>query len=95
METTNYSKEKAILIANEFVKGIHFLQKKYNMKLNSDCNLHLSYYNNEKPTYRESIKIGWEGDGSDLKVLEKTKEHLRQQALSKLTNEEKEVLGLL
>ena len=92
-----YSKEEAIKIANDFIKEVNSLEKKYNMTFNSDTgDVYFSFKTTEKNKVWDTISLGWDGDGSGIKVIEhvKLKEKLKEQALSKLTDEEREVLGL-
>lgn len=91
-----YSKEEAIKMANNFIKEINRLEKKYNMSLNSDTgDIYLSFKTTEKNKVWDSISLGWHGDGSSIKVIEeiKMKEKLREQALSKLSFEERDALN--
>lgn len=92
-----YSKEKAIKIANDFINEVNRLEKKYNMTFNSDTgDICFSFKTTEKDKVWDRISLGWDGDGSGIKVIEHTKlkEKIREQALSKLTDEERDVLGL-
>jgi uncharacterized radical SAM superfamily protein len=92
-----YYKEEAIHIANEFIAEVNKLEKRYNMKFNSDTgDIYLSYERKEQGKYWDTISLGFDGDGSSIKVIEdiKIKEKLKKQALSKLTDDEREVLGL-
>jgi hypothetical protein len=93
-----YSKEKAINIANDFISDVNKLEKKYGMTFNSDTgDIYLSFKTTEKDKVWDTISLGWDGDGSGMKVIETTKmkQKIREQALSKLTDEERDVLGLL
>lgn len=99
---SEYTKQEAIKVASEFIAEVNLLEKKYNMSFNSDTgDVYLSFKcKGEEKTYPDTISLGWIGDGSGIKVMEKTKEALRQEALkqealNKLTLEEREVLGLL
>jgi len=94
-----YRKEYAIEVAKLFLEEVQELEKKYAMNFNSDTgDIYLSFrleLNAEKKVW-DTISLGWDGDGTQLKVIEeeKQKEILKQQALEKLTPEEKEALGL-
>lgn len=92
-----YSKEEAIKIANDFIKEVNSLEKKYNMTFNSDTgDVYFSFKTTEKDKVWDTISLGWDGDGSCIKVVEmiKQNEKLKEQALSKLTDEERKALGL-
>jgi hypothetical protein len=92
-----YTKKEAIVIANEFITEVNKLEKKYNMTFNSDTgDVYLSFKSNDDDKVWDSISLGWKGDGSGIKVIEeiKIKEKIRQSALDKLTEEERELLGL-
>ena len=56
----------------------------------------LSFKSNDDDKVWDSISLGWKGDGSGISVIEeiKIKEKIRQSALDKLTEEERELLGL-
>lgn len=91
-----YSKEEAIKIANDFINEVNLLEKKYNMSFNSDTgDVYLSFKTTEKDKVWDSISLGWDGDGSGLKVTQKIKdiEKIKEQALSKLSDEERNALG--
>jgi hypothetical protein len=93
-----YTKKEAIVIANEFITEVNKLEKKYNMTFNSDTgDVYLSFKSNDDDKVWDSISLGWKGDGSGIKVIEeiKIKEKIRQSALDKLTEEERELLGLM
>ena len=66
-----YSKEEAIKIANDFISEINQLEKKFNMSFNSDNNVYFSFKTNEKDKYWDTISLGWDGDGTPIKVIEK------------------------
>jgi hypothetical protein len=91
-----YTKEEAIEKANEFIKEVNELERKYNMTFNSDTDdVYLSFKTSERNKVWDSVKLGWEGNGSGIKVTEKSKiDKIKENALSKLTDEEKEILGL-
>lgn len=92
-----YSKEEAIKKAIDFIDEVQALEKKYNMSFNSDTgDIYLSYKSTGRDKVWDTISLGWDGDGSGLKVIEKEKikAKLRSKALSKLTSEEREALGL-
>jgi len=92
-----YTKNEALVVANEFITEVNKLEKKYNMTFNSDTgDVYLSFKSNEDGKVWDNISLGWKGDGSSIIVIEeiKIKEKIRQSALDKLTEEEREVLGL-
>ncbi len=92
-----YSKNEAIESAKEFIKKVNALEKAYGIKFNSDTgDIYLSYKLKEGDRIWDSVKIGWAGDGSGLKVTEivKDSDYYKQQAISKLSKEEIEALGL-
>ncbi len=92
-----YSKEEAIKIANVFIEEVNRLEKKYDMTFNSDTgDVYFSFRTTKKDKVWDTISLGWEGDGTSIKVIEtiKMKEKLKEQALSKLTDEERDALGL-
>ena len=67
------------------------------MTFNSDTgDVYLSFKSNDDDKVWDSISLGWKGDGSGIKVIEeiKIKETIRQSALDKLTEAERELLGL-
>lgn len=91
-----YTKKEAIEKANEFIKEVNELERKYNMTFNSDTgDVYLTFETSEGNKVWDYVKLGWEGNGSGIKVTEKSKiDKIKENALSKLTDEEKEVLGL-
>lgn len=91
-----YSKAEAIRISNDFIKEVNELEKKYGMKFNSDTgDVYLTFKTTEDDKYWDTISLGWNGDGTGIKVIEKPKsEKIREKALSKLTDEERRELGL-
>jgi len=92
-----YSKNEAITEASNFLGEVKKITDKYNMTFNSDTgDVYLSFQSSEKGKHWDNVKIGWDGDGSGLKVKEviKDKEYFKKQALAKLTDEERELLGL-
>jgi len=92
-----YSKEEAIEIAKDFIKEVNSLEQKYNMIFSSDTgDVYLSFKTTEEGRCWDSISLGWDGDGTSIKVIEesKIKEKLKEQALAKLTDEEREALGV-
>ena len=89
-----FSKREAILKAEDFLTEVKKLQDKYSLSFNSDTgDIYLSFKSSEDKW--DYINIGWEGDGTGMKVMEKTEEDIREEALSKLSDEEKKSLGLL
>ena len=92
-----YSKNEAIEASNEFTKKVNDLEKEFGVKIGSDTgDIYLSYKTIEGVPYWGTVKIGWVGDGSGLKVTEivKDSDYYKKQALSKLSKEEIEALGL-
>lgn len=92
-----YSKLEAIDSAKEFIGKVNKLERQYGLSFNSDTgSLYLSYKTKEGTPVWDSVKIGWKGDGTGIKVTEEVKDsdYFRKQALSKLTPEEIELLGL-
>ncbi len=65
-----YTKKEAIDVSNEFIKEVNKLEKKYSMTFNSDTgDVYLSYKTKEKDKW-DTISVGWDGDGSGIKVIE-------------------------
>jgi len=91
-----YSKEEALKVANDFINEVNLLEKKYNMTFNSDTgDIYFSFKTSEKDKIWDHIDLGWIGDGSGIRIIHKTKEEkIKEEALSRLTNEERKVLGL-
>ena len=92
-----YSKNEAIEASKEFIKKVNDLEKEYGISFNSDKgDIYLSYQAKDGSYKWDSVKIGWVGDGSGLKVTEivKDSDYYKKQALSKLSKEEIEALGL-
>lgn len=90
-----YTKEEAINNSKLFIEELLKLQEKYSLRIASDTgDVYISYQSSDTNRVWGNIKIGWEGDGSNLKVIEKTKEDKIIEALSKLSDEEKKLLGL-
>ncbi len=91
-------KEEAIKSAENFLKELTKLEKKYSLCLNSDTgDIYLSFRRVktiDNLAEFDNVSIGWKGDGTGLIVTEKTKEDYRREALSKLSEEEKEALGV-
>ena len=97
MEYIKYTKEEALIISKDFIKDVIILQKKYGLTLNSDTgDIYLSFkFKKPKNSHWGTISLGWDGDGSEIKVTEKTEQEvLKQQALAKLSKKDREVLGL-
>ncbi|MEK6829740.1 MAG: hypothetical protein AABY15_06490 [Nanoarchaeota archaeon] len=93
-----FTKIEAIQAAEVFVKEVREMEEKHGLKLNSDTgDVYLSFQkrNPGNGNLWDSVKIGWDGDGSGLKVKEVDDEEvIRQQALAKLSPRERKVLGL-
>ncbi len=96
MEYKNkYTKEQAIENAKKFLEEVTLLEEKYSISFNSDKgDIYLSYQTSKKDKVWDFVNIGWTGDGTGLTVTEKTKDVKKEEALSKLTDEDKELLGL-
>jgi len=91
------SKPEAIAASEEFLKEVTKLQGKYGVSFNSDeGDIYLSFKSSEKDKVWDTIDIGWEGDGTGLKVTEIIKDaaYLKEQALAKLSPEERKSLGV-
>ncbi len=92
-----YSKVEAIENAKEFIKKVNDLEKEFGFSFNTDDDdIYLSYATKEGKPFYDTIKLGFIGDGSGIKVTEriKDKNFHKKQALSKLSKEEIEALGL-
>lgn len=94
-----YTKRKAIHAAKYFLAEVHQLEKRYGMNFNSDSgDIYLTFKTTEKATLAFSdwghINIGWVGDGTGLQVVDSDIDEIREAALSKLTDEECEALGI-
>jgi septum formation topological specificity factor MinE len=62
-------------ILNSLKEELLKLQEKYSLRIDSDTgDVYISYQSSDTNRVWENIEIGWEGDGSSLKVIEKTKE---------------------
>lgn len=92
---TKYTKNEAIETAHLFIEELHALQDKYSMSINADENISLSYQSSKTGKYWGYVDIGWIGDGTGIKVLENVKKDKIDKALAKLSDEEKELLGLI
>lgn len=93
-----YTKKEAIAVAKKFIAEVNKLEKKYNMTFNSDTgDVYFSFKSKDEGKVWDNISLGWDGNGSGIKVIEeiKNKEKIRQSALKKLTKEEQDVLGIL
>ncbi len=98
-----FTKEQAIDNAELFLVEVKKLEEKFSMSFNSDTgDIYLSYkpyegvdleYNKRK--HWDTVKIGWIGDGTGIRVMEKKEDYKKVIALAKLTDEEKELLGLV
>ena len=91
---TKYTKEEAIVVANSFIEELRILEEKHSMSVNADEDIYLSFQSSKTNEHWGYVKIGWEGDGTGLKVLDNVKKEKINKALSKLSDEEKELLGL-
>lgn len=92
-----YTKNEAIKASKEFLKKVSSLEEEYGLSFNSDTgDIYLSYRTEEDNKYWDTVKIGWKGDGTGLKVFSKVKDdnYYKEKALSKLSEKEKEALGL-
>ena len=66
-----YTKNEALVVANEFITEVNKLEKKYNMTFNSDTgDVYLSFKSNEDGKVWDNISLGWKGDGSSISVIE-------------------------
>lgn len=66
-----YNKSEAIEASKEFLKELQVLEEKYGVSFNSDTgDVYLTYKTNEDGKFWGNIKIGWEGNGTGLKVME-------------------------
>ena len=89
-----YTKEEATVVANKFITELLLLQIKYGLTLNSDTgDVYFSYKSSEGKVW-DSIPLGWDGDGTGIKVKEDSAENIRQSALAKLSKIEREALGV-
>jgi hypothetical protein len=102
-----YTDEKATEQAKLFIDELHKLEKKYDLSVNSDRgDIYLTYLAETEDFCDESsgkiftqkkyghVNLYWVGDGTSLQVKDETKANLKKQALEKLTQEEREALGL-
>jgi len=92
-----YTKNEAIVVANEFITEVNKLEKKYNMTFNSDTgDVYFSFKSKDVEKVWHNISLGWDGNGGGIKVVEeiKNKEKLKQSALDKLSQEERDALGI-
>jgi hypothetical protein len=82
--------------AIEFVGEINELETKYGFSLNTDHEIYLTYRNNDEMFTWSSVNLGWAGDGTPIRVTEvvKDKQYYKLKALSKLSKEECEALGV-
>lgn len=90
-----YTKDDAIDASKKFIEEVRAIEEKYDISFNSDTgDIYLSYKKcNPVGNIWDSIKIGWIGDGSGLTVISE-KIDKKKEALAKLTEEDKEILGL-
>jgi hypothetical protein len=66
-----YNKSEAIEVSKKFLKEVRLLEEKYGVSFNSDSgDIYLTYKSDEDGKVWDNIKIGWEGDGTGLKVME-------------------------
>lgn len=91
-----YSEEEALKKANDFITEVNILEKKYGLTFNSDSgDVYLTYQTTEKDKFWGHIDLGWDGDSSGIKVKHKNREQkIKEEALAKLTDVEREILGL-
>lgn len=92
-----YSKEEAREAAIEFIAKVNKLEKEYGLSFNSDeADIYLSYKSKKEGKSWEAVDLGWIGDGTGIKVVEplRDKSYHKEQALAKLSKEEKEALGI-
>jgi len=94
----NMKTSEAVKAANEFIKKVNELEEEYGLTLNSDTgDIYLSFLNskniqNQLPIWGH-VELGWDGDGG-IKVIENKKDEIIKIALSKLSKEEKDALGI-
>ena len=89
------NKQEAIQNAEKFLAELKKIEKTYGLSINSDTgDIYLSFKSSDEKVW-DTVSIGWLGDGSGLRVMEEHKKNKkREEALSKLSDEEKELLGL-
>ena len=68
------NKKEAKLEAIKFLEELNELEKKYNMSINTDESIYLSFKNKAKESEFldwgwDSIKVGWDGYGGPLEVV--------------------------
>ena len=83
--------------SEKFIEKVNKLEGKYGVSINSDSgDVYLSFHTKEPGKVWDHIKVGWKGDGSGLKVTEvlNDDEYYKKKALDKLSQKEKELLGL-
>ena len=89
-----YTKDNAIEVAKKFIEEVNELEKKYGMSFNSDTgDIYLSFKTKESGKYWDHVNLGWVEDEKGIKVI-KDEEWIRENALNKLTIEERVALGL-
>ena len=92
------TKKDAAKAATKFLKEVSMIEEKYGFSFNSDTgDIYLSFRNQNKDvSLWDTISLGWDGDGSGIKVTEKIKDknYYRQKALNKLSKKEREALNL-
>lgn len=91
-----YTKEEAINAAKKLIKEVNIIEDEFGMSFNSDTNIYLTFKSNDVGKVWDYVSLGWVGDGTPIRVIEeeKMREALKQKALNKLTEEERELLGL-
>jgi len=99
MYRRRYNREQAIEAANEFIKKVNKLEEEYALTFNTDHEIYLTYKKQEpgSESHWGYINLGWDGDGSGIKVTDVYKDAYtlrREEALSKLTEEDKQILGI-
>ena len=87
-----YEKQNAIRVAKQFIEEVRKLESKFSFSFNSDSgDIYLSYRTAEKGKVWDKISIDW--IDTKLSVTEKTNAEIIDEALSKLTEEERKALG--
>lgn len=90
-----YTKDEAIDKADEFLNELRALEEKHSITINSNRgDIYLTYQSSEQGVFWGHVKIGWDGTGTGLRVLETKESDKKANALAKLTEEERKLLGL-
>ena len=92
-----YTKNEAIIASRKFLKEVQKIEKKFGISISSDeADIYLQFRSSEEDKHWDVVHIGWDGDGTPLKVTDRieNKEYYKEQALAKLSDEEKDALDL-